>query len=147
MLHPVLEDLEAIKSKERVVEISRTADDNPEIIPILFEACKMSKPAKIDAKAAWVLHHIHNVHPQLIEPYVEEILDVLDNTDNHSVMREILKIVVEMKMPPYHKGILREPMFELGVGLLHDEGWQKGMYYIAMRLVSRFAETKDEKST
>ena len=60
-------------------------------------------------------------------------------------MREILKIVVEMKMPPYHKGMLREPMFELGVGLLHDEGWQKGMYYIAMRLVSRFAETKDEK--
>ena len=50
-----------------------------------------------------------------------------------------------MKMPPYHKGMLRESMFELGVGLLHNEGWQKGMYYIAMRLVSRFAETKDEK--
>ena len=63
MLHPVLEDLEAIK-RERVVEISRTADDNPEIIPILFEACKMSKLKKIDAKAAWVcitfIMFIHN---------------------------------------------------------------------------------------
>ena len=40
--------------------------------------------------------------------------DVLDNnTDNHSVMREILKIVVEMKMPHITR-MLRESMFELG---------------------------------
>lgn len=146
MEHPILDDLDKIKSGERVIEISRSADKTPEIIPILLKACKTPKPKNLARKASWVLHHIHNIHPHLMEPYAEDLLEVLDHTEDPSVMREILKIVAVIKLTPYHKGVVREPMFELGIGLLHDEGWPKGMYYIAMRLVQRFAESKEEKT-
>ena len=145
MEHQILDDLENIKSGERVIEIARSADKTPEIIPVLFKACKTPKPRDLARKSSWVLHHIHNIHPHLIEPYAEDLLEVLDHTEDPSVMREILKIVAKVKLSPYHRGVVREPMFELGIGLLHDEGWPKGLYYIAMRLVQRFAETKEEK--
>ena len=81
MEHPILDGLEKIKSAERVVEISRSADKTPEIIPVLLNACKSPKPKNRAFKAAWVLHHIHNRYPHLIEPYAEDLLDVLDHTE------------------------------------------------------------------
>lgn len=145
MEHQVLDGLKNIKSVERVIEIARSADKTPEIIPVLFTACKAPKPRNLARKASWVLYHIQNIHPQLIEPYAEDLLEVLDHTEDPSVMREILKIVAKVKLSPYHRGVMREPMFELGIGLLQDEGWPKGLYYIAMRLIQRFAETKEDK--
>jgi len=35
--------------------------------------------------------------------------------------------------------LIQAPMLDTGVGLLHDEAWSKGIYYIAMRLVKRSA--------
>ena len=73
------------------------------------------------------------------------LLAILDHSDDSSVYREILKIIVEINLTPKDFELIHAPMLNLGVGLLHDETWSKGMHYIAMRLVQRFANTKSEK--
>jgi predicted alpha-1,2-mannosidase len=145
MIHDKFDALVTAMGRETVVELADYAVDDPTWVPALIEACKHPKPKNRDRKAAWVLHHIFLRHPELIEGRAEELLDILDDSEDTSVYREILKILPDIKLSADQMKSIKDPMLELGIGLLHDENWSKGMHYIAMRLVQRFAETKSEK--
>lgn len=98
MEHEYYDKLETGMGRETVIEIADHAPNDPTLIPVLIEYSKLSKPKSKPMKASWVLHHIANRHPHLIEPYVYDLVDILDESDNTSVYREILKILSDIEL-------------------------------------------------
>ncbi|GEM_PF-2216223 len=142
-LHPRLEELITAIGIEKVVELADYATVDKTWVPALIEACKYPKPR--NRKAAWVLHHIFLRHTKLIEPKVEQLIDVLHASEDGSVQRELLKILVEIKINELEWGKFSPLLFDLGVGILFDEAQSKGMHYIAIRLAERFMNSEKER--
>jgi len=126
-----------------VVALADYATEDATWVPALLEACKLSKPK--NRKAAWVLHHIFLRHPRFIEPQVAQIIGALDASNDGSVHRELLKVLVEVKLNEADWMKYRAMLFDLGVGILFDEDQTKGMYYIAMRLAERFVKSEKDR--
>lgn len=145
MDHPSFEKLITAMGRETGIEIADTAPSDPSLIPSLIKASKHFQPVNRARKASWVLHHISDRHPQLMSPYIFELMDVLDESEDTSVYREILKIFCDFKLSPDQFESLKEVLYDLGIGLLYDDSLQKGLHYIAMRLVLRFNSTTEEK--
>jgi hypothetical protein len=145
-VHPLYSELVTAMGKETVVELADLAKSDPTWVPALIEASKHDKPKNRNRKAAWVLHHVFLRNPALIESEVSGLLAILDHSDDASVYREILKIIADINLTPKHFELIQAPMLDLGVGMLHDEAWSKGIHYIAMRLVMRFATSTADKS-
>jgi len=145
MDHPSFDKLITAMGRETGIEVADTTPSDPTLIPALIEASKHSKPKNRARKASWVLHHISDRHPQLMSPHIIELMDVLDESEDTSVYREILKIFVDFKLSTDQYESVKEPLYDLGIGLLYDDSLQKGLHYIAMRLVVRFNSTSEEK--
>jgi len=143
--HPRLEELVTALGREQVVVLADFATEDESWVPALFEACKYSKPRNRNRKAAWVLHHIFLRHPKLIEPIVEQLIDVLDASEDSSVHRELLKVIVEVEIDKSAWMKFSPMLFDLGVGILFDERQTKGMHYIAIRLSERFMRSEKER--
>lgn len=144
MKHPSFDKLITAMGRETGIEIADTAPLDPTLIPALIEASKHPQPKNRDRKAAWVLHHIADRHPSHLEPYMIELMDVLDESDDKSVYREILKIYADFNLTDSQFKTVQDTLFHLGIGLLYDDSLQKGLHYIAMRLVVRFNRTNEE---
>ena len=142
--HPRLEELVTAIGIEKVVTLADYAPEDKTWVPALIEACKYPKPR--NRKAAWVLHHIFLRHTNLIEPRVEQLIDVLHASEDVSVHRELLKILVEIKINKWEWVKFSPLLFDLGVGILFDEAQIKGMHYIAIRLAERFMNSEKERT-
>lgn len=145
MSHEYYDRLETGMGRSEVLEIADFAPQDPTLIPVLIEYSKQSKPKSKPMKASWVLHHIANRHPSLIEPYVFDLMDILDESDNTSVYREILKILCDIKLTDSQFNELKVPLFDLAIELLYDDSMQKGLHYISMRLTQRYGTSLEEK--
>ena len=141
--HPRLDELVTALGIADVVALADYATVDETWVPALFEACTHSKPR--NRKAAWVLHHIYLRHPRFIEPKVEQLIAALDASNDGSVHRELLKVLVEVKLNEADWMKYRAMLFDLGVGILFDEDQTKGMYYIAMRLAERFVKSEKDR--
>jgi hypothetical protein len=143
--HPRLEELVTALGREQAVELADFATEDESWVPALFDACKYPKPRNRNRKAAWVIHHIFLRHPEIIEPRVVQLIDVLDASEDSSVHRELLKVVVEIEIDNTEWMKFSPMLFDLGVGLLFDETQTKGMHYIAIRLTERFMSSENEQ--
>jgi hypothetical protein len=141
--HPRLNELVTALGIAEVVSLADYATEDETWVPTLLEACKHSKPR--NRKAAWVLHHIFLRHPRFIEPKVEQIISALDASEDGSVHRELLKVLVEVNLNEAEWMKFSSMLFDLGEGILFDEDQTKGMHYIAMRLVERFVKSEKDR--
>jgi len=141
--HPRLEELVTAIGIEKVVSLADYAPEDPTWVPALLVACTDPKPR--NRKAAWVLHHIFLRHTNLIEPQVEPLIEILHASKDGSVHRELLKILVEIKINEVEWVKFSPLLFDLGVGILFDEDQKKGMHYIAIRLTERFMNSEKER--
>lgn len=144
-LHPRLEELVTALGREQVIELADYSTDDETWVPALLEACKHVKPRNRNRKAAWVLHHIFLRHPELIEPRFQQLIEVLDASEDSSVHRELLKVLVEVGINKAEWMTFSPMLFDLGVGILFDEAQTKGMHYIAIRLSERFMSSEKER--
>ena len=143
-LHPRLEELVTALGREQVIELADFASEDNSWVPALLEASKYLKPRNRNRKAAWVIHHIFLRHPKLIEPRFKQLIDVLDASEDSSVHRELLKVIVEVKIDKSEWVKFSPMLFDLGVVLLCDASQNKSMHYIAIRLCERFMRSENE---
>lgn len=142
-IHARIEALVTGLGIAEVIALADYATEDETWVPALLEACKHSKPK--NRKAAWVLHHIFLRHPRLIEPQVAQIIEALDASEDGSVHRELLKVLVEVKLNDADWMKYSSMLFDLGVGMLFDEDQTKGMHYIAMRLAEKFVKSEKDR--
>ena len=141
--HARIEELVTALGIAEVIALADYATEDATWVPALLEACKHPKPR--NRKAAWVLHHIFLRHPRFIEPNVKQLIEALDASEDGSVHRELLKVLVEVKLNKNDWVEFSPMLFDLGVGILFDQGQTKGMHYIAIRLAERFMKSEKDR--
>jgi hypothetical protein len=136
--HPRLSELVTGIGRAQVVKLDDFAVMDKSWVASLIQACYCSKPVNRNRKASWVLHHIFLRSPELIEPMVLQILVALDKSEDGSVHRELLKIMADVKVRESDVGEVGTELFGIAIELRYDQSQEKGMHYIAIRLIKRY---------
>lgn len=93
--------------------IATSAIDNPAIFGKLLEY-SFSDDKKLAFHASWTLTKVCDKYPEIIFPYLAEIIESLDKIDNESAQRSFLRIISLTSMSRIgtkHHGILAEHCF------------------------------------
>lgn len=89
-------DLQAIvnnmMSTKEAEWVATSAIENPAIFIKLFEFSH-SSDKKLAFRASWTLTKVCDRFPELIYPYLGQIVDTLENIDNESTLRSFLRII------------------------------------------------------
>jgi len=62
-------------------------------------------------RAAWAMDACLAVHPQLLSPYVETLIDALPRFSNDGVRRQVVKALAVREIPEKHEGQLADLCF------------------------------------
>lgn len=94
--------------------------------------------------ASWLLIHISRSKKLDLAPYYERMVDVLFNTDNQTVLRNVSRSLTEMRITDY-----RESEFiDLLIGFIqnYDNKVALQVYsiYLLQQFVKRYPELKEE---
>jgi len=93
--------------------LATSAIDNHAIFKKLFEY-SFSSDKKLAFRASWTLSKVCDKFPEIINPYLIQIVDILDQLDNESVQRSFLRILSFSdlnKISKKYHGILAEHCF------------------------------------
>jgi len=72
--------------------IAASAIDNPAVFNKLFEY-SLSSDKRLAFRASWTLSKVCDRFPEIIYPYLEKIVENLNNLDNESTLRSFLRII------------------------------------------------------
>jgi 8-oxo-dGTP diphosphatase len=79
-------------SQKEAEWLATTAIENPAIFTKLFEYSH-SPDKKLAFRASWTLTKVCDKFPELIYPYLQQIVDTLAEIDNESTLRSFLRII------------------------------------------------------
>lgn len=97
-------------SRERIISY---VNNDPERFAELFGFVKHDN-AKINLRAAWSLSSCAERFPDLVSPYINEIVHLVDREGNHDgIKRNMLRILQRMKIPEELEGRLLNSCFRL----------------------------------
>jgi tRNA-dihydrouridine synthase len=105
------EYLQNPSSKVQTVLISEYVLENPYLIAPLYHLIHSDKP-KIQWHAAWVFEHIFIAKPEIIKPYLKEIVSEFHTIENNSVKRHFAKILSLTDINNMANGIFINTCFE-----------------------------------
>src|ERR1035437_711153 len=109
-LQTIVNNMMGMKEAEWV---AASAIDNPAIFLKLFEY-SLSTDKKLAFRASWTLTKVCDKFPELIYPYLEQIVENLSKIDNESSLRSFLRIISlsELeKISRSHQGLLADFCF------------------------------------
>lgn len=88
-------------------EITRYACASPEHFKQLMD-CFLSNDYRVAQRAAWSVSWAARAKPQLIEPYIKNLVEQLTRTDVHNaVIRNSVRILEAISIPEaYHAGVM-----------------------------------------
>lgn len=98
-------------SKERTMEVvdylgtdrARVAD----LMEIFFE-----EEYRLNQRASWVVHHLSSRHPELLEPYLAQMVENLSNPLHDAVLRNTLRYFEQIDLPEDLMGPVADKCFE-----------------------------------
>ncbi len=73
--------------------------------------CILQEKDPIPPRAAWVAELLTQKDPALIDPYLKDIIENLDNFTHPGTRRNLLKILMRTKIPEEYRGILIDVCF------------------------------------
>lgn len=111
---------------------------HPERIDELWALASSSIPHAW--RAAWALAHINEKDSQLLTPYLTEIGELVVATQNLSIKRELLKVLLLHPLPDEPSGILLDHCLETATSSLVPVGLR--MY--ALSMVAKYCERYPE---
>jgi 8-oxo-dGTP diphosphatase len=102
-------------SRQEAEWMATSAIENPAIFKKLLEY-SYSEDKKLAFRASWTLTKVCDRYPELIYPFLTEIVESLDKIDNESVQRSFLRIISMNDMKKFgqkYHGILADHCFRL----------------------------------
>ena len=94
--------------------IASSAMDNPAVIKKLLEY-SYSDDRKLSFRASWTLSKVFDKNPEMVQPYLQDMVEKLNSLDNESTRRSFLRIISLAgisKMSLKHHGILADHCFK-----------------------------------
>ncbi len=105
------EYLQTLSGKTQAVLISEYVLENPYLIEPLYHLIQSDKP-KLQWHAAWVFEHIFIAKPEIIKPYIKEIVSEFHTIENNGVKRHFAKILSLTDINNMATGIFINTCFE-----------------------------------
>ncbi len=97
-------------SKELSNELVSFFVEQPSVIIELL-ACIEKSDGKAADRSAWVLTHIWDKHPHLIQPHLSKIIGMLGLNISEAIQRSIIRILQNSDLPEKHHGFLVDYCF------------------------------------
>lgn len=79
-------------SRNNVNRIVRMVEENPDLARQLVQLT-LRKEVKVPARASWVLTHIYDTMPELVQPYISELIKATPDFLHTGTRRNILRIL------------------------------------------------------
>ncbi|MFT4155880.1 hypothetical protein [Parafilimonas sp.] len=100
-------------NKEQALKITAYACSSPEYFKELMQ-CFLSEEYRLAQRAAWSVSWAATQNPALIQPYVQNLVEVLQRKDVHdAVIRNSVRILQQIEIPETLHGKLMNNCFEL----------------------------------
>ena len=106
---------------------------NPAWVDELIRIASNPDGGTVPRKASWVLRHAALGDPAVVKGKAGDILDAVDESQDPSVHRELLKALLEVD--PAELAGLGEDLYDLGLGLCADEGMPVAMVHVGVLLL------------
>jgi 8-oxo-dGTP diphosphatase len=107
------EMINSMMSMQEAEWVAASALENPAIFNKLFEySC--SSDSKLAFRASWTLTKVGDKYPEIFDPYLHQLVDLLPAIDNESVERSFLRIIslsAMGKIDEKHHGLLADYCF------------------------------------
>lgn len=129
--------------------VAASAIENPAIFIKLYEY-SFSSDKHLSFRASWTLSKVCDRYPDIIYPYLPQIVDSLGKIDNESTLRSFLRILSlndPEKINPRQQGILADFCFNLlnsGISAIAVKAYSMEILY---NLVFIYPELGNELST
>jgi 8-oxo-dGTP diphosphatase len=129
--------------------VAASAIENPAIFIKLYEY-SFSSDKHLSFRASWTLSKVCDRYPEMIYPYLPQIVDSLGKIDNESTLRSFLRILSlsdPEKINPRQQGILADFCFSLlhsGFSAIAVKAYSMEILY---KLVLIYPELVNELST
>ncbi len=107
--------INTMMSRQEADWIANSAIENTEIFKKLLEY-SFSTERKLAFRASWTLSKVCDQFPELIYPYLSQIVEAIPEFDNESVQRSFLRIISlsdMKKLTSGHHGILADHCFAM----------------------------------
>ncbi|MCP4124436.1 MAG: hypothetical protein GY751_22055 [Bacteroidetes bacterium] len=102
--------LETDYSKPCILEIANFIGSDPERFSVLMQLVLASDPIMAQ-RAAWAVSHCLDYCPSLADPYMAEMMDLLDQDVHNAVHRCVLRSLETVKLPVKYHGIIIDKAF------------------------------------
>ena len=97
--------IDLLDSWENLELIINEVASHPEQLKLLFEIALHSSYSR-RWRAAWVADKINDVSPNLIEPFLEEIISALPAESNPGIKRHLLKLISMNEIPEKYRSVI-----------------------------------------
>lgn len=106
--------IQSMMSAQEADFLASSATDNPAFVSRLL-SYSYSDDRKLSFRASWTLSRVFDKNPEIVQPYLEDIIEKLNSLDNESTQRSFLRIIsfadfsrISLK----HHGILADNCFK-----------------------------------
>ncbi len=99
--------------KPRFTDFHQYFLENPKVIPFMVDLSLSQKAHPVPAYSAWLLVHIAKAKSSLVAPFQDQLTEGLLVTNNHSIQRSLLVVLLELPIKRKFKGELLNYCFEV----------------------------------
>ena len=99
-------------SKANTMLITGWIGDRPDRFDELMQLF-IHKEYRVVQRAAWIMSHCVEKHPQLIEPHLDSLLTAMESPKHDAVLRNGLKVLAEIELSPDLMGKAATLAFDL----------------------------------
>lgn len=90
-------------SKSNANYISQLIKDDEEQFMMLWEFIKNENPP-LSSRSAWVLENVCSKYPYMVCKILDEMIELLQETDNVAIKRHVLKVLTYTEIPEIYLG-------------------------------------------
>ena len=134
----------SIKSKRRVLEVRSWigTDGNrfDELMRLVFNGDDRQRQ-----KASWILAHISDHNPELCEPYLDNMLNVIELEGEHqSVYRSLIRVFTKCELPEELHERINDIMFAVAASTHRSVAERAFAMQVCSRMVGAHPEFSEE---
>lgn len=130
-------------SKEMRDAIIAYVDKDPQRMASLMD-CFFDDNIQINQRSSWPLSFIARKHPQLMQPYHQQMVDNLNNPKHNAVVRNTVRIYEDIEIPESIEGQLFEKCYEYVADPKLPTAIRAFSLTILEKLMNKFPELKHE---
>lgn len=119
--------------------------DNEENLKELVECITFQREYPFAEYASWLLIHITQANRAIVQPFQKEIVDVvLSGTDNQSVLRNCVNILVQFDLIEYREGELIDRLIVFVKNVENKVALQVYSIHMFLKYLFQYPELKEE---